>query len=375
MISDMRCLFGAVVLASVIMVPASGLAQSGGGGPPAALVQVDEVVVAPLTQTFPVLGRLVARQRGEIAARVAGPVDMVPVEVGERVAKGDVLARLDLRQLELAVGLQEAQLAEAEANYHTQEANLGLAQQALERITGLQGSASFSRARFDDAQSEAARARAALTEAEARRSRARVQLDLAKLDLERAVIRAPFDGVVTIRHIQAGAFVNVGEPVVILVDDRSLEIEADVPTDRLAGLSPATDVAVRLDDGTEHRARVRALVPEENPMTRTRAVRFTPLWTETEKPLAANQTVTLDLPLGAVRDVVSVHKDAVINGPRGSIVYVVKDGQAQIRPVNLGEAAGSRLVVLSGLAPGDIVVVRGNERLRPGQPVRTEGSS
>ena len=81
------------------------------------------------------------------------------------------------------------------------------------------------------------------------------------------------------------------------------------------------------------------------------------------------------IPVGEAREVVTVHKDAILNRPNGSVVFVVVDGQAMIRPVMLGESVGSRVAVSDGLAPGDLVVVRGNERLRPGQPVRHNGAS
>lgn len=341
-------------------------------GPSAALVQVDAVRIEPLSQTFPVIGRLVARQSGVVAAQVSGPVEEVLVQVGDRVAAGDLLARIDHERLSLEVSLREADLAEAQANYTTLQASVALAQQQLERQQGLRGSASFSRARFDDATQELARARSALSEANARRARAGVRLELARLDLERAEIKAPYQGVVSLRDTEDGAYLSVGQPVVTLVDDNTLELEADVPTTRLAGLTPGTPVLVRLDDGSEHTAAVRALVPEENAMTRTRAVRLTPQWGASDKPLAANQSATIMVPVGAPRNVISVHKDAVINGPSGAIVYLIEGETASIRTVNLGESVGSRFEVLSGLNDGDLVVIRGNERLRPGQAVRYE---
>ena len=81
------------------------------------------------------------------------------------------------------------------------------------------------------------------------------------------------------------------------------------------------------------------------------------------------------MPIGPKRDVVSVHKDAIIREAAGAVVFVVVDGIARKRPVELGEAFGARFEVLAGLAPGDQVVVRGNERLRPGQSVRFKGAS
>ncbi len=87
--------------------------------------------------------------------------------------------------------------------------------------------------------------------------------------------------------------------------------------------------------------------------------------------MAANQSVTVLLPSGQGDAVVTVHKDAVIRQGRKAIVFVVEEGVANPRSLRLGKAVGTRFQVLEGLSAGDLVVVRGNERLRPGQSVMT----
>jgi multidrug efflux pump subunit AcrA (membrane-fusion protein) len=99
-------------------------------------------------------------------------------------------------------------------------------------------------------------------------------------------------------------------------------------------------------------------------------IRFTPEFGATTK-YGVGESVDALLPLGVPREVVTVHKDAVLKRQGMSLVYVVdKENAAQIRPVELGEAIGPRFEVLSGLESGEIVVIRGNERLRPGQALR-----
>lgn len=90
---------------------------------------------------------------------------------------------------------------------------------------------------------------------------------------------------------------------------------------------------------------------------------------------AVNQSVLLNIPVGAPRTIVSVHKDAVIRRQGGTIVFTVIDGKAALRPVRLGIAIAARFEVLEGLAPGELVVIRGNERLRQGQKVRPRAKS
>lgn len=337
-------------------------------------VQVDKVIMEPLTQTMPVLGRFVARESGVVAALTRGPVESVLVAVGDRVKKGDVIAHLVATRIKAARALQAALVSERKAQGRTAKAQLSLTQTELKRLASLRESVAFSRARHDDKISEVAKFDSEVGEKKAAIASARAQLRLADIDLYNAKIRAPYNGVVSQKHTSPGAFLNVGDPVVTLINDDFLEIEADVPSDRLSGLSIGRVTSAKLENGQALKVTVRAIVPEENGLTRTRPVRFTPkISASAEESVAANQSVTVLLPVGVRRDVVSVHKDAVI--PRGgeSIVFVAKEGKAVRQALQLGDAVGNRFEVLDGLKVGDVVVVRGNERLRPGQSIKYKG--
>lgn len=359
----------AACAAGLLALPTVGVGQDG-----PALVEVDQVRSEPLSQTIPVLGRIVTRQYGPVAARVAGLVERVEVEVGDRVEQGQSLVWLDREPLSFERDLAQAEHDAVLAEQATAQAQLELLQGELERIAQLKDSAAFSKAQLVDKQNEIEVAKSRITAAEARIGQYQANLRMKARDLEDAVIRAPFGGVVDNRQVSPGAYIRVGDPVVTLIDDRQLEVEAEVPTDRLGGLALGTEVALTLDDGSHHTAVVRAVVPEENPLTRTRAVRFVPTFAATEKPLAVAQSVTVELPIGQPREVVTVNKDGIIQNPDGAIVYLVEEQTAAIRPVQLGEAVGGRFEVLGGLQPGDLVVVRGNERLRPGQSVTYPGA-
>ncbi|MEO1199212.1 MAG: efflux RND transporter periplasmic adaptor subunit [Pseudomonadota bacterium] len=340
-----------------------------------ALVRVDLVQMVDVDETAPVLGRLVTRQSATITARVAGPVQMVKVNVGDIVAEGDELAQIDATRMAIALQLREADLEQARANVDVVDAGRRLASQVLDRLISLQGSAAFSAARYEDALLELARTEHGLSEAQARLLRSEAEVELARVDLADATVRAPFAGVVVERQAQPGAYLAIGGSVVTLLDVDSLEIEADVPVDRISGLTPGREVAARLADGRGFTVVVRAIVPNENPLTRTRAVRFDKGDDNGFSDLAENQSITVNVPLGEQRQALTVHKDAVITGPRGTIVYVVTEDAADMRPVRLGTAIGDRFEVLSGLADGDVVVTRGNERLRPGQPLQIVGET
>jgi RND family efflux transporter MFP subunit len=357
-----------LVAAAGALLPPPAAAQGNG----AARVLVDEVREVPLAQTAPVIGRLVATQSGVVAARVGAPVEAFLVEVGDRVERDQTLALLDDEVLSARRAQAAAALAEARARLATRREQLGLARQELQRLERLKSSAAFSQARYEDQRQEVAIAAAEVASAEASIDSAQADLQLAGINLKHAEVRAPYAGAVTQRMVEAGAYVGIGEPLVRMLADRSLEVEAQVPFNRLAVLKAGDVVDIELEDGSRHTARIRAVLPQENPQTRTRMVRAVPRFDAPHRPLASGQSVTVHVPLGDARNVLSVHKDAIIRGEGKATVFVHVDGKAEIRPVQLGAEVGNRFEVLEGLEPGAQAVVRGNERLRPGDDLKIE---
>ena len=332
-------------------------------------VVVDRVVAQVSQQSVPVIGRFVSRQSGPVAARISGPVAEFKVDVGDRVSEGDVLVVLVKDTLKWEYELKRAESNRYSAALETAKETLKLRKQELARLEGLRKSAAFSQARLDDKRQEVAVARAELAVANGQLESAKASLKLAEINLSYADVVAPYGGVVSQRHTEAGAYVNLGSPLVTMINDTSLEIEADVPARNIAGLAPATEINAILSSSRKFKARVRAVVPDENPQTRTRTVRFLPVAVPDGLTIAANQSVTLSIPASSTETVVTVHKDAVLNRLGKTIVFIHQQGKALVRPVRLGDAVGSRLIVEGGLVPGDLVVVRGNERLQPGQEI------
>jgi len=266
--------------------------------------------------------------------------------------------------------LKAAELKEFEAGIRRAGAQLALAQQELERLKRLRRSAAFSVARYQDKLRDVERSRGALAETRAKAEQARAELRMADLNMKYTRIRAPFDGVITQRHVEVGNYLNVGAGVVNMVNDGALEVEAEVPSTQLGGLTDGVTVTVRPETSLPFKATVRAIVPEENPLARTRTVRFVPRFPPGRVKVAANESVRLEIPADAPRIVVTVSKDGVMQRRGRTVVFVVDGDTARMRPVTLGDAFGARFEVLAGLQPGDRVVVRGNERLRNGQRVR-----
>ncbi len=353
-----------------------GGGQPGGPGGrrrPPPLVELGDVVRENLIRTVPITGRLVAKQRGTIASRIAGRISAVLIDVGDRVEKGQVLARIETDRFKLNADLKSAEVNQARAKLNSARATVKLLKQELKRIEGLRRSAAFSQARYEDKRQEIVKAQASVDENAAALRRARASRDMARLDIKDAQIRAPFAGVVINRKVSAGAFVGAGAAIATLLDDRTMEVEADIPSDRLSGIAEGAELDVALGGGKSIKASVRAIVPDEDPLARTRAVRLTPRFGANSN-VVPNQSVVIQVPRGQRREVVTVAKDAIVSRQTGPIVFVFQQGRVRPAQVRIGEGFGSKFEIRSGLRPGMKVVVRGNEMLRPGQNVRVARS-
>ncbi len=337
-------------------------------------VHVDEVSVQEMAETVAVIGRIVATQEGVVAARVDGAMEEVLVRVGQRVREGEMLARLDDQFLQARVDLTTANLRESRARLGANRARLKLAEQQRDRLAKLRSSASASKASYEDAVQNVVIVQATIAESQAVVTARLSDLRIAQLNLDYAAVRAPYDGAITAISSHAGAYVRVGSEVVHMLADHSMEIEAEVPVSNLAGLSGGAEVEATIN-GTTTRARVRTIIPIENPLTRTRPVRFALLPGYRVRGLASNQSITVTVPVAAKEKVVSVHKDAIVRKGGKAFVFLVEDGKSVRRMVELGRQLSLRFVVKNGVGPGDKAIVRGNERMQPGMAVSVTETS
>lgn len=366
---SLRTFSTGLVAVIALALPAESIAQ----GRPAGVV-TEKVETRTLSETLPIFGQIVARRDSEVAARVAGIVESVDVLVGDRVQAGDLLAQLDTELTEIEFEQATASRTEAEAGIAVAEARLSQARDALTRTEGLRETAAFSSARFEDLTGQLAQAQGQLAEAQARLAIAEAALATATYTLDRAKITAPFDAVVLSVEADPGQFISVGAEVARLLDIGALEVEAQVPATFVAAVKAGVPVKGETEQGVQLDLTVRAVLPTENTATRTRPVRLSVDLSALNGDVALGQSITLQLPVAPPRDALSVPKDALVQGAGGWTVFINNEGSAQPRPVSVGVAMGDRFEVLAGLQEGDEVVVRGNERLRPGQPIQPAGA-
>jgi len=337
-----------------MLATARPLAAQPGQGP--APVGWTEAREHQIRRSVTLSGTVEARRTSVVASEVAGLVVELAVREGDAVRRGQPLVRLRLENLELRMKARQADLVEAQAR-------LELAERTRERRQELFESDVISRERLDDAATELAawQGRVASLEAEI----AQVQDDL-----ERSVVRAPFTGVVVEEHTQVGEWIPVGGPVVALLDVEELEVELDVPERYFARLEPGSPARVTLESlpGTEISGKIGAIIPQADRQSRTFPVKVR--FSNRQQRVAVGMLAQVAFPVGEPEPAVLIPKDAVVRSGSRETVYRVTDGRVEPVTVTTGAATGPWIAVEGPVHPGDRIVTRGNERLRPGQEIQ-----
>ncbi|MDT8410802.1 MAG: efflux RND transporter periplasmic adaptor subunit [Wenzhouxiangellaceae bacterium] len=316
----------------------------------AAPVEVDQARLIAMAPTMQVAGTVLSRDDARLSAEVEGRLLAIS-EVGERFAEGDVLARiedttLDLRRRELA-----AEITSVEARLKFLDAELARYQQLAE-------SRLASRTQIDQTRSDRDVAQSDLEIARSRLAQVTDQI-------ERTRIRAPFDGVVAQRLVQAGERVSVGTEVLRVYNPNNLEVVARAPLDYYRFVQPGDELGVRVGEQVIG-APLRTLVSQGSESVHVFELRL-----DLKESLPVGQTVRVTIPTADVREVLAVPRDALVLRSDGASVYVVDDkNTARQIQVAVGIGSDNLIEVKGAIQPGDRVVTRGNERLRPGQEVQ-----
>jgi len=285
---------------------------------------------------------LVAERRAVLAAEVAGTVEALSVKRGDRVSRGQAVARVDTRAL-------AQRLAEAEAVARQAGAQFERAQALYERR-------SITKAQMLDAITN--------------RDVAQARLASARLDLSKSRLTAPWAGQVAATRVEVGDYVVPGQAVVELVQVDQLKVVAPASSGDVPYLEEGRPVQIRVDavPGEVFQGTITRLGAELDASARTLDV-------EAELPnpdgrLRPGMLATLEVPRQTLAGALLVPLEAVVDLGEERAVFVVEGGIARRRIVELGPVLGDRVVVSSGIGPGDRVIVEGESRVADGQPVQ-----
>jgi RND family efflux transporter MFP subunit len=319
-------------------------------------VQVQRVSFQNADSAREFVGVVRPRYETDLGFRVAGKIVTRIVNVGDHVAIGDVVARVDPDDLRLQVQSAEAELAAATSS-------LAQAAADFERYSKLKANGWASVADFD-------RKKAASDEAQGRLDRARRALDLARNQLTYADLKADADGVITATLAEPGQVVAIGQPVARLAHHGEKEAVVALPETWLAEARKSKAI-VRLwaDRERSFEARLRELSPQADAATRTYNARFT--IENADDAVAFGMTATVTLTQAADAKVAKLPLSAILNRGTGPSAYVVDaSGTLILRPVTVASFAEDAALVTRGLADGDKVVTLGVQKLEGGLKVR-----
>lgn len=257
------------------------------------LVLAQDRSVQPQGQT--VIGRIVATQGGGVSSPIAAVIDEVNVIPGDRVAEGSALAILNVDDRKADLRSARARILVAEARREVAQAALDAERATYDRLAKLKGSAAFNAAQFEDSYKQALKLRAQIAVENAQITQTKAEAARILVDIKRAEILAPYDGIIMAREVDRGDFVTVGRKMFSLVNTSSLEVEIDVPTDEIGLLQSGMRLAGKLRSGEEIPVEIRTVLPVENALTRTRTVRLRVM--ETNAVLAVGQALEVTMPL------------------------------------------------------------------------------
>ncbi|ODR97878.1 hypothetical protein AUC68_10050 [Methyloceanibacter methanicus] len=334
-----HCIVAASLLLAATAVPADGADQSIDGE--AVRVEVAVVVAGPLNEQVTAVGTLLSDEAVTISSEIPGRLEAIHFEEGQPVKEGAPLFSLD-------DSVYKAQLADAEAK-------LKLAEQTYQRTTKLFSSKYATAQSADEASSNLAVTKAAV--------------ELARVQLEKTRIVAPFSGIIGLRHVSVGEYITAGQALVNLEAIDPVKADFRVPERFLPAIKVGQNIRLRVDAFPKEtfNGQVSAIDPRIDVSGRSLLVRAkVPNAEERLRPgLFARVTVLLQIK----EDALTIPEQAIVPQGDDQFVYKVQDGRAALTKVSVGMRRSGQVEILEGLKVGDEVVTAGQIKLHDGSLV------
>ncbi|MFO7605927.1 MAG: efflux RND transporter periplasmic adaptor subunit [Desulfurivibrionaceae bacterium] len=345
-----------ILLIQVMMVLIGGstiFAQ----GPPANVV-VASIGQQEVAENRPFIGRLYYDTASQISAEVSGLVEVVAVNEGDTVEKDAPLLRLNTELLDREIDIKLAEIEQIDLR-------ISHAEKQYRRLENLYEKEGISEKLYEDA-------RYAYEDELQEKQVAELELKKLLLDLEKSVVKAPYDGMVMAKNVDSGDWVQPGKPLIKLGSVKDLFVEVPIGETLLRFVEPGSRVGVEIEAyGRKMQGTVEGIDPVADPKTKNV---FVKVRIPAQENIAENISAKVFVPVGARKRLSIIPRDALVSMGGNDFVYTIKDGKAAILPVNivsfLGDAVGADN---PHFREGMEVVVEGNERLRPEQPVVVSG--
>ena len=371
---------------SAVAIVAVLVSACGGSPPPAEAAElaagtagrpIDVTVAAVQERDVPLriqaTGAFVADEESDVAPETSGLVAATPVDVGDRVAAGAVIARLSTADAELRLAQARAGLQQTEAAAAQARERYNLARANAARYESLVKTGDVSRTLQEQAASEAETTRQSVATAEAAIADARSREALARKALADTTIRAPFAGSITKRPVATGEYVTTASTVATVMKLDPIRLRLQVPeleASRLRVGQVATATVEALE-GSQFQGRIVAINPALDAATRATIVDVT--IANPHGAIRAGMFATADVALGASERGVFVPREALVDDPNTNSfrVFAVDGSTARLRIVQPGSSSDAEVRIVSGLAAGEQVATTALGQLYDGAAVRT----
>ena len=337
-------LFACLVLAGCDAPEPQGGGMGFGGGPVAVIAK--PVARQPYIDRFTALGNARANESIEVTSRISSIITRINFIEGQQVEAGDLLIELDNAEIIAELNMAQASLQQQRSQFNRSQ--------------------TLSETRVvSDAELEELEAGVLMAEAEVRAVDAR---------LDNSYIRAPFSGTVGLRRVSLGDLVGPDTIITTLDDTETIRLEFTIPETFLSSLAAGQKIEATsaVYPGRSIGGTVRTIDPRVDPMTRSLTVIAT--IDNAEKLIRPGMFLTVDLE-SQRDDVLLIPEEALVPRQGRQFVFVVEDGRAVERQVELGIRAPGMAEIRSGLEDGEVLITEGVQKVRSGAPVEILGSS
>jgi HlyD family secretion protein len=365
-----------------------------------AVVTIKTEIIADYTD---IQGRIVAGPIEAVTASANAEIAILKFRLGDTVVTGDVIAvqnseKLKLKQAQLLARFHEAKLklADSEAEINTEAELLGLLGQQQELLEGkvsraldLVANNALPADAAETATTASLSAKIAYLSRRASIDRKKSQLSISKINIEQlqveikqvtkdifnSKLKAKSAGQISYLAEYRSGFAREGDVVAKIIDLERFEVEAEIPIRYVQFITKASSLKGRGLEGSLITIKPRVLLPQQDLRTATRTVRFNVVGNMPDAMQANNAVVVMQIPISSPVPQIVVPKDAVLPISGGHLVYTIEGDRAKRKNIQLGGAVTNGFIIKSGIAVGDKVVVRGNERLSDGKSVQITGNA
>ena len=326
---------------------------AGGNAMPPAMVKTASAQMIKIAPTVVIAGTVISPNDTQISAEVDSDILYIR-DVGEEVEEGGILAELESDFYQLKLQELQATLLPLQARYQFYENEKKRLQNLIDNDFAPQDAFEQALSSYHDLAGQI--------------KLASVRIKLAELDLERTKILAPFSGIVVERFESKGGYTKIGEPLLRLVSNTRFEIQARVSAEVVPFLTVGSSIPV--SNGVhKSQCRLQAVVPISDMRSHLHELRLS----SCDYNWRIGNAVTLSVPIDSPREVLAIPRDALVIRANTINIYKVNEqGIAELAVVKTGIGYKDIVEVIGDIQLGDKVVIRGNERLRPGQPVKAQ---